>query len=455
MKYPQLVDRARAVLAEPVVGSDWSDASVSSLAVDADAAIQSRSELAGAPAPFSTSDLHGPVGEWVAEVEKYTEASVAGLYISALVGLSALIGRGPHVCLDGARHGVNLFGLLVGPTGTARKGTAWAHARRLLHGIDAGFLDARLANGLSSGQGVIHHLRDADDGDGADGRAASTGADKRLLIVEPEFAGTLRQMNRDGNTLSAVLREGWDGNTLRTLTRNNPLVARDPHLAILGHITPEELKRSFAAVDATNGFANRFLFFWCERARVLPFGGEPDANEEKEIVARLADAVRNARETGLVELQASGREWWQDHYEALSSGSPGLVGSVTDRATAQVRRIAALFTVLDGRDSTGASDLEAALTVCEYGANTARFLFGRLGLSAHAVRAESSLLDAGAAGLTRTEIRKIVFRSNNVASAKLSAVANELVAAGIIHIKSKPALHGPASEFWIHVEHSE
>jgi hypothetical protein len=40
--------------------------------------------------------------------------------------------------------------------------------------------------------------------------------DKRLLVIEPEFASALRNMQRQGNTLSATLREGWDTGNLRT-----------------------------------------------------------------------------------------------------------------------------------------------------------------------------------------------------------------------------------------------
>ena len=85
--------------------------------------------------------------------------------------------------------------------------------------------------------------------------------DKRLCVVEPEFASVLKVGARDGNTLTEVLRRAWDGNDLRTLTRNSPLVATDPHITLIGH-DQEELQRNVDDTSQTNGYVNRFAFAW-------------------------------------------------------------------------------------------------------------------------------------------------------------------------------------------------
>ena len=61
--------------------------------------------------------------------------------------------------------------------------------------------------------------------------------DKRLLVLEAEFASPLRVLGREGNILSAVIREGWDTGDLRTLTKNSAAKATGAHITILGHIT--------------------------------------------------------------------------------------------------------------------------------------------------------------------------------------------------------------------------
>ena len=44
--------------------------------------------------------------------------------------------------------------------------------------------------------------------------------DKRLLVVESEFAQALQAAGRDGSILSPILRDAWDGKTLRVLARS-------------------------------------------------------------------------------------------------------------------------------------------------------------------------------------------------------------------------------------------
>jgi hypothetical protein len=83
--------------------------------------------------------------------------------------------------------------------------------------------------------------------------------DKRLLVVEPELGRTFRVMRREGNTLSAVLRQGWDGVTMQILTKTSGERATGHHISLIGHITVDELRRCLSHIDLANGLANRFL----------------------------------------------------------------------------------------------------------------------------------------------------------------------------------------------------
>ena len=107
-------------------------------------------------------------------------------------------------------------------------------------------------SGLSSGEGLKWAVRDAVEAhEPLKDRGRIVGfqpvirdhgvADKRLLVIESEFAQALKVMEREGNTLSPTLRQAWDSGNLRTLTKNDPVVATDAHVSILGHITREEL----------------------------------------------------------------------------------------------------------------------------------------------------------------------------------------------------------------------
>ena len=82
-------------------------------------------------------------------------------------------------------------------------------------------------SGLSSGEGLINEVRDPVVKEGDDGpEIVDAGVDdKRLMVVEAEFAGALTVMHRPGNILSRVVRDAWDGRHLAVLTKNKPTCA--------------------------------------------------------------------------------------------------------------------------------------------------------------------------------------------------------------------------------------
>ena len=65
-----------------------------------------------------------------------------------------------------------------------------------------------------------------------------------------------------------------DGDTLRVMTRHQPLKASGAHISVVAHITEEELGRELTDTDTLNGFANRFLWVVVRRSKRLPFGGQ-------------------------------------------------------------------------------------------------------------------------------------------------------------------------------------
>jgi hypothetical protein len=42
-----------------------------------------------------------------------------------------MVGDGPHVRVGGAKHAARIWPLIVGKTGSGRKGTSWHEARNL------------------------------------------------------------------------------------------------------------------------------------------------------------------------------------------------------------------------------------------------------------------------------------------------------------------------------------
>jgi hypothetical protein len=302
--------------------------------------------------------------------------------------------------------------------------------------------------GLSSGEGLIYAVRDPRMSEDADGNpmVLDAGAeDKRLMVVEGEFAGPLRAMTREGNTLSVLIRQAWDGVKLAALTKNSPLKATDAHISIIGHITRTELLRLLSETDAHNGFANRFLWLLVRRSKALPFGGNWDTEEAALLVQRINDAVEFGRVHRQIGWGQSAREPWMEVYEKLSEGKPGLFGAATSRAEAQVVRLAAIYAIMDQKPAIHSAHLEAALALWRYAEASALYIFGNATGDRVADRIATALEDEPE-GLTRTDLINLFKR--NISSARLDQALGLLE--GLGRVRMVPVVTGgrPA-EKWL------
>jgi hypothetical protein len=372
------------------------------------------------PAPLDDSALHGLSGRFVRTIEPHSEADPVALLVQFLVAFGSAVGRGPHFTAEADRHGVNLGAVFVGETAKGRKGTSWGHARKIVTEADPDW-SSRMMSGLSSGEGLIWQVRDEirgkhpvkEKGRVVDYEEIVTDegvSDKRLLVFEGEFASVLRVCGRDGNTLSAIIRNAWDTGNLRTLTKNSPAVATGAHISIIGHITRDELLRYLDDTEAANGFGNRFLWLCVRRSKALPEGGNLSEGELSPIIADVKAALAFGRELGEMRRNEEARGIWRAVYEDLSEGKPGLLGAMIARAEAQVMRLACIYALLDRCPSIGKEHLLAALALWEYVESSAAYIFGpRMGDPVADQLAEALL--AAPEGLSRTEISALFGRN--------------------------------------------
>jgi hypothetical protein len=176
------------------------------------------------PKSLGAAAFHGLAGEFVDTVFPHSEADQAALLLQFLTPFGNAIGRDPHALVEDHHHAGNLFVAIVGASGTSRKGTSWGRSYDVYKRADPDWAGHCIMNGLSTGEGLIHQVRDPiekrervkgkeeGDQDSYQTVVIDNGVDdKRLLVVEPELARTFRVMTRDGNTLSAVMRMAWDG----------------------------------------------------------------------------------------------------------------------------------------------------------------------------------------------------------------------------------------------------
>ena len=371
------------------------------------------------PSPPSDEAFYGLAGDYVRLVDPHTESDPVAVLVQMLVFFGNVVGRNRYCRAEADFHFPNLFAVLVGQTAKGRKGTSVGHVRRLFASVDPEWARTRVKSGSSSGEGYIWNVRDAvtKQADGKEKTVDEGETDKRLLVMESEFATILRNVARTGNILSAIIRDAWDRGNLNTLVsgRNQaPVAATDAHISIVGHITADELKRNLTETEAANGFGNRFLWICVRRSKYLPDGGSLQDSDLDPIRERLLRAVEFARKPGLVARNDTAAQMWRAAYRKLEADHPGMMGAMTSRAGAQVLRLSLIYALMDCSDTIQQEHLLAAFALWEYVEGSARYLFGA---ATGDPVADTILrgLRGSPEGLNRTEIHTLLGRNQTAA----------------------------------------
>jgi hypothetical protein len=361
----------------------------------------------GWPAPPDPAVYHGLAGDIVGTIAPHTEADPVAILSQLLVGFGAAAGRGAFFQVEATRHHPNEFLVLIGDSARARKGSSWDHVHRLITGADP-HLSPRILTGLSSGEGLIWAVRDPQGQD-------SGVSDRRLLVIEPEFASVLKNISREISTLSPTLRSAWDGRPLAILTRTAPARAGDAHISVIGHITATELRHHINPVELANGLLNRFLLLGCRRVRLLPEGGDPDPLQGTSLDHQLAKALQGARRAGQLRLSTPARRTWTDIYQQLAQPQPGIAGAISARAEAHTIRLALLYALTDNDRQIQPVHLDAALALWDYAKRSATWALERTASDPLAQQIHAALQHALPDGLTRTQLRDLHHRNPTTA----------------------------------------
>jgi hypothetical protein len=410
------------------------------------------------PAEPGEDAYYGLAGDIVRAIEPHSEADPAALLIQLLAGFGNMIGRSAFYRVAADLHYLNVYTVLVGPTSKGRKGQSWNAIKQVLRAADSEWATKNISSGLSSGEGLINAVRDPQEEDepirGNDKRVIdyqkvtkNAGVkDKRLFVIEPEFASVLRVAERDGSTISAQIRQAFDDGTLRTMTKTQ-MSATGAHISITGHITKDELLRDLTRTDSANGFANRFLWICVQRSKCLPDGGKLSGVDFAPLTRRLTDAVVSARLTGEMSRDQETQILWAEVYPRLTGDRLGMFGAVTGRAEAITLRLSCIYALLDRSAVIRVPHLKAALQVWRYAEDSARFIFGDKIGDQMADTILTGLRNAPE-GLTRSDISKLFDRNKN--ADQISRAMDVLKGHGLADCTTRKSEGGKGrpTEYW-------
>lgn len=386
--------------------------------------------------------LYGLIGEIARAGSETTEANPFAVAASAIAYLSCAVGCGPYMPVGNTWHHARMFMLHVGRSGEGRKGDGVSLIKRIAHRlreINENFAPQLHAGGLSSREGLVFLIHDTYQ----DGKDEVPGIlDKRLLVIESEFVNVLHQGKRDGNTLSAALRDCWDGVSLRPATKTNRLWATHPHVCLLAAITPGELLSSMASRDLTNGFANRFMPYWAERTCLNPFPKATPKEEVDRLTQRILEVLQYCqadrwaeRDNLRVELSPEASKHWAKLYRGeLNDRSHGeRINALLERRAPMLLRLAMLFALTDLTATVEVHHVDAALAWVRYSIESVKFVFGSAADEAETAEVNETarkILDfIGKDGrVTRKQITRECFQGH-LSKDRIDAALDELLRA--------------------------
>ena len=328
--------------------------------------------------------LYGLVGEVANAGSDNTETNPYAIAANFMAYLSCAIGRNAYLPVGNTWHHVRLFCLHIGRSGRGRKGDALSLVMRLdqaLRELNADVAPQIHRGGLSTREGLVALIH---DGFKQGAQEVAPIDDKRLWVVESEFANVLHQSRRGGNTLSAALRDCWDGVSLKPATKTNRLSASQPHLCLSGAISPSELLSLMRTRELTNGFANRFLMIWAERERIVPFPQATPQEAVDALAARILSILKfvqaervNERDHLPVSLTAQAQNIYSQLYrgELIDDSAGEPVTALLERRAPMLLRLAMLFALCDLQTQIDANHIQAAIGWIRHGVESVKFVF--------------------------------------------------------------------------------
>lgn len=324
--------------------------------------------------------LYGILEPMVNVASDKTEAVPAAVAINILARFAAIIGRTAHIQIGDQTRYLNFNALIVGPTSKGRKGTSAempAQLFRIAEWLNGPYtLPLQELTALSTGEGLVHRVRDPRYDDES-GKCKDKGVtDKRLICDVSEFGGTLTVAARKENTLTAVLRDAFDGRVLTIPTKTSFNRATGAHIVVVGSIPETELVKLLSQTDITNGLANRFAMFYSARTKLVPDPKPAPQEEMDRFAAHLKDAINQAMGQHAIVMDDEAKELWEVIYESLNeTAHDPSISKLLAREELYTRIFAALLTLINGETVITTRTLDAGMAWRHYWEETLNFVF--------------------------------------------------------------------------------
>lgn len=223
--------------------------------------------------------------------------------------------------------------------------------------------------------------------------------------------------------MSSAIRDAFDGRDLAPLTKTNRTTASNPHISIVGHVTPADLPELLKDRAISNGFLNRWMVIWAEREKLVPRPKRTPQGVIDGWASTLYAAAQWARQPREMELSDDAWGLYDDLYlrEWAKVSPVAVVAALLERRPVVALRIAMTLAALERKTVIEREHLACGAAWARYWASSVLFVWreraqiemnGGLGAKTmkNAERIVEFLKDRGEA--TRAEIYKQCFGCN-------------------------------------------
>jgi hypothetical protein len=231
------------------------------------------------------------------------------------------------------------------------------------------------------------------------------------------------------------------------------------HIAVLGHVTVEELRAKLVDTEMANGFANRHLFAMARRSKLLPSGGDLGDGVVEGLAQKTRKALSDARKVGRMQRTPAAEQLWDRLYRRMAQDVPGgMLGSVIARDAAQVLRLSVVYALCQASDLIDVDHVVAAFAVWSYCRASAAFIWGDSLGNPLADKLLQSLRDSGPEGLSGRQLDRAV--GGHASKSELDAARETLIRRGLVltyteETGGRPVTVTVAREYADKAEHAE
>lgn len=263
-----------------------------------------------------------------------TDAPVTFHVLTGLAGIATVTPAYVETRLGTGRQRPNIFGMIVGESGRARKSWSMGLISRLLEDAAPDRLGLRIGSYESA--------------------IAELAKKPYMTIFEPEFSRFLSQTKggNSGGYLQALklgLTDLYDSAPISRATLKVRHEIKDYRLSLLGAISDSYLSEYTEPADFTGGFLSRWLFATGDRTEFMAEPEEgPAAESERRALVDLLRLIYTHGPSGAYVFDEPTRKTfndWQVELDQLGAkAEPRLVG-VIERAAALAKRLATLIAI--------------------------------------------------------------------------------------------------------------